>query len=288
MVSAEKPEGTIAGTRKWIAAARNRGASIGLVPTMGALHGGHASLIRLARRECASVVVSIFVNPTQFGPSEDYKEYPRQLETDMQLCEREGVEFVFAPQPEEMYPEGFCSFVEVTGLQDVLCGASRPGHFRGVATVVAKLLGIVQPNRAYFGQKDAQQARIVQQLALDLNMATEIVIGPTIREPDGLALSSRNLYLDAKQRESARVLYRALTWAKDRIESGERDAAKLKVRIEDLIKATPGAALDYVGVVDWQRLRPLSRMAGEVLIAVAVRFGDTRLIDNILVSLPNK
>src|SRR5689334_12727243 len=202
---------TIPDTRRAVAAARAHGQVVGLVPTMGALHEGHASLIRLARRQCGFVAVSVFVNPTQFGPKEDFTRYPRTLPDDLKLCEREGADLVFAPEPAAMYPPGFRTFVEVTELGEHLCGSSRPGHFRGVATVVLKLLNVVQPDRAYFGQKDAQQARIIRQMVRDLDVPTEVVVAPTVREPDGLALSSRNRYLDPAQRRHAAALYQALT-----------------------------------------------------------------------------
>lgn len=272
--------------RQFIASARGRGLSIGLVPTMGALHAGHVSLIRAARSETGFVVVSVFVNPTQFGPNEDYQRYPRPFEQDLTVCRAEGVEVVFAPDATVMYPPGFCTFVEVTGLQDVLCGASRPGHFRGVATVVLKLLNIVQPDVAYFGQKDAQQARIIQQLVHDLNVPVRLRVCPTVREPDGLALSSRNQYLTAEQRRAATVLSRALRQARARVEAGERDPAAVRRGLVEKIEATPGAVLDYAEVVDAQTLRTPPRLAGGVLLAVAVRISGTRLIDNELVSVP--
>jgi pantoate--beta-alanine ligase len=256
---------------------------IGLVPTMGALHRGHTSLMDLARTGNSFVVASIFVNPTQFGPSEDLSRYPRTLEHDLELCGRAGVDLVFAPTPEVMYPANYRTFVEVTELTDGLCGASRPGHFRGVATVVLKLFNLVHPDRAYFGQKDAQQVRIIQQMVRDLDVPVEIVVGPTVREPDGLALSSRNQYLDADQRRHATVLYRALCAVKARVEAGERDVDSLRCGMIDLVGATPGAVLDYAELVDADSLRSMSRVTGTVLAAVAVRFGGTRLIDNVLI-----
>ncbi len=271
---------TIADTRRAVAAARGRGLSIGLVPTMGALHDGHASLIRLARQECGFVAVSIFVNPTQFGPNEDYSRYPRTLPEDQVICEREGADLIFAPDAAEMYPPGFRTFVEVQQLGDHLCGASRPGHFRGVATVVLKLLNIVQPDRAYFGQKDGQQARIIRQVARDLDVPTEVRIGPTVREPDGLALSSRNRYLAPAERRHAVVLSEALRDVRRRVEAGERDAVALRRLLADRIRATPGAQLDYAEVVDADTLQPVERLERPALAAVAVKFGATRLIDN--------
>jgi len=277
----------IAPLRQAVAEARRRGRTIGLVPTMGALHAGHLSLVKAARAETGFVVVSIFVNPTQFGPNEDLNRYPRPLQRDLELCEKNGVDLVFHPQPAVMYPPDYRTFVEVTGLQDVLCGASRPGHFRGVATVVLKLFNLVQPDRAYFGQKDAQQACIIRQMVRDLNVPVEIRVCPIIREADGLALSSRNEYLGPEERRQATVLYRALTEARRRIEAGERDAAAVRQAMVEQITSTPGAVLDYAAVVDAVSLQALSRIEAEcpVLLALAVRFGGTRLIDNMLIQL---
>jgi len=272
---------TAAEIRQAVAQARRQGQAIGLVPTMGALHRGHAALIEAARAEMDFVVVSIFVNPIQFGPSEDFPRYPRPLEQDLELCGGLGVDLVFHPSVEVMYPAGFCTHVEVAGLPDGLCGASRPGHFRGVCTVVLKLFNLVQPDRAYFGQKDGQQARIIQQMAADLNVPVQVSVQPTVREPDGLALSSRNRYLDADQRRQATVLYRALREAETRIRSGERDAETIRRLLADRVQQTPGALLDYAGVVDAGNLQPVSRLRGEVLLALAVKFGSTRLIDNL-------
>jgi pantoate--beta-alanine ligase len=273
---------TIDAVRRHVAEARGRGFSIGLVPTMGALHEGHASLIRMARAETGFVVVSIFVNPTQFGPAEDFTRYPRPLEHDLEVCRRGGVDLVFAPQAATLYPAGYQTYVEVQGMQDVLCGRSRPGHFRGVATVVLKLFHIVQPDTAYFGQKDAQQACIIQQMVRDLDVPVQLHIGPTIREPDGLALSSRNQYLDAEQRRQATVLWQALQEARLRVAGGERDAVALQQALAARIESTTGAVLDYAAVVDAGTLQPLDRLVGTVLVAVAVRFGGTRLIDNLV------
>lgn len=277
----------IAPLRDAVAEARRRGRTIGLVPTMGALHKGHLSLIETARAETGYVVVSIFVNPTQFGPNEDLNRYPRQLERDLELCAAAGVDLVFHPQPAVMYPPDYRSFVEVTGLQDILCGASRPGHFRGVATVVLKLFNLVQPDRAYFGQKDAQQVRIIQQMVRDLNVPVEVRVCPIVREADGLALSSRNDYLEAEERRRAPVLYRALTEARKRIEAGERDAAAVRQVIAEQITSVAGAVLDYAAVVDAETLQTPAQIVAErpVLLALAVRFGGTRLIDNLLIQL---
>lgn len=271
--------------RRAVAEARQSGRTVGLVPTMGALHAGHLSLIETARAETGYVVVSIFVNPTQFGPSEDLNRYPRPLGRDLELCGEAGVDLVFHPQPAIVYPPNYRTFVEVTGLQDVLCGTSRPGHFRGVATVVLKLFNLVQPDRAYFGQKDAQQVRIIQQMVRDLNLPVEIRVCPIVREADDLALSSRNEYLEAQERRSAPVLYRALTEARRRIEAGERDAATVRKVMTETIASVPGAVLDYAAVVDADSLQALVQIVfgRPVLLALAVRFRGTRLIDNLLI-----
>jgi pantoate--beta-alanine ligase len=274
---------TAADLRRHVAEGRRGPRTVGLVPTMGALHEGHASLIRQARRETGFVVVTIFVNPTQFGPNEDLSRYPRPLERDVALCADCGADLVFTPEVATVYPPGFCTFVEVTGLQDGLCGAARPGHFRGVATVVLKLFNLTQPDRAYFGQKDAQQVRIIQQMVRDLDVPVEIVVGPTVRAADGLALSSRNQYLTVDQRRHALALSQGLTDAAARVAAGERDAAVLRRVLEDRIAATPGAVLDYAAVVDAVTLQPVETLTSPTLIALAVKFGGTRLIDNILV-----
>ena len=273
---------TVDDVRRAVAAARGRGLRIGLVPTMGALHEGHASLIRAARAETGFVVVSVFVNPTQFGPHEDFHRYPRPFAQDLEVCGREGVDLVFAPTPETIYPPGYRTYVEVEGLQNVLCGASRPGHFRGVCTVVLKLFNIVRPDVAYFGQKDAQQVLILRKMVQDLNVDVAVRVCPTVREPDGLALSSRNQYLDEEQRRQAVVLSRALREARERIVAGERDGGVVRRLLTERIEATPGATLDYAAVVGTDTLQPLDRLHGQVLLALAVKFGTTRLIDNIV------
>ncbi|MFL5242041.1 MAG: pantoate--beta-alanine ligase [Gemmataceae bacterium] len=269
--------------RSAIREARSQGLTIGYVPTMGALHAGHASLIRAARAETGFVVVSIFVNPTQFGPTEDLGRYPRAFEADERLCAAERTDLIFAPTAAEMYPSGFRTSVAVTGLQDALCGASRPGHFQGVATVVLKLFNIVTPDFAYFGQKDAQQARILQQMVRDLNLPINLRICPIVREEDGLALSSRNRYLSPTQRRQAVVLYQALQDARTAIDSGEQDGEIIRQNLVKRVTRTPGAVLDYAAVVDADCLQPVTRIQGTILIALAVRFGETRLIDNILI-----
>jgi pantoate--beta-alanine ligase len=254
---------------------------VGLVPTMGYLHEGHLSLVRLARAECASVVVSIFVNPTQFGPKEDLSVYPRDLLRDLKLLENEGVDLVWAPPEDEMYPPGFQTWVTVEEVTQPLEGSLRPGHFRGVATVVAKLFNAVQPDKAYFGQKDAQQAVVIRQMARDLNFNLEVVVCPIVREPDGLAMSSRNTYLSPEERRAATVLYRALTAARQAFDSGEKDAACLRQVMSEFIQAEPLARLQYVSCADPLTLAEIEGpVKGRVLLSMAVFIGKTRLIDN--------
>jgi len=262
---------------------RTEGCLVGFVPTMGALHEGHLSLVRAAQKQTRPLVVSVFVNPKQFGPQEDFEKYPRQIEADRALLEQLGVDCLFAPVAREMYPDGFRTHVSVEGLSDRLEGRARPGHFRGVATVVLKLLEIVQPRFAYLGRKDAQQARIIRQMVADLNLDTEIVVCPIVREPDGLAMSSRNAYLTAKERQAATVLYRALDAARREIESGERDAARLVARMRQIIGAEPLASPDYIEIVDAETLEPVVGLRGRCLALLAVFVGATRLIDNLLV-----
>jgi pantoate--beta-alanine ligase len=259
-----------------------RGQKVGLVPTMGALHEGHASLIRAARGETGLVVVSIFVNPTQFGPGEDLSRYPRPLEKDLDICRREGADVVFTPSAGEMYPEGFATSVCVAGMSEKMCGAFRPGHFDGVCTVVAKLLAIVAPDLAYFGEKDAQQLAIIRRMAADLNLPPEIRGCPIVREPDGLAMSSRNAYLSADERRRAPALSAALADAKLMLAAGERDAAKVAAAVRRRLEAAAGLELQYVAVVDPDTLADLTRIADKVLVAVAAKVGAARLIDNVL------
>ncbi len=261
--------------------ARAEGRRVGFVPTMGALHEGHLSLVRAAQRECAPVVVSIFVNPLQFGPGEDYDRYPRTFEQDRMLLEQAGVEILFAPTVEELYPPGFATTVTVGGHTERLEGRSRPGHFRGVATVVTKLLLIVQPEVAYFGRKDAQQARLVQQLVRDLHLDTEIVVCPIVREPDGLACSSRNRYLQGEERRAATVLYRALDAVRERFEAGERNAGRLREQLLAVLASEPRARLDYAEIVDAESFEPVPVVTGPALVLLAVWIGSTRLIDNL-------
>jgi pantoate--beta-alanine ligase len=272
---------TIAAVREAVAAARRRGATVGLVPTMGALHEGHASLLRAARQETGFVVATIFVNPTQFGPHEDFGRYPRTLEADLKVCAAAGVDLVFAPEAAIIYPPAFCTYVEVHGLQDGLCGADRPGHFRGVATVVLKLFNIVQPDIAYFGQKDAQQVIVIRRMVADLNMGMRIEACPTVREPDGLAMSSRNAHLSPGERARALALHHALAAAAAAVSDGER-------RAEALIGAAREAMApfdiepEYLALVSPDTLEPVERLQEPALLAVAARVGSTRLIDNVV------
>lgn len=268
-------------------AGRARFGDLGFAPTMGYLHEGHISLMKRAKEECGAAAASIFVNPTQFGPNEDLSRYPRDLPRDLSLLEAAGVDLVFAPEPAEMYPEGFDTSITVGGVSEGLEGGSRPGHFNGVATVVAKLLNIVQPTRAYFGQKDAQQAAVIRKLALDLSIPAQIVICPTVREPDGLAMSSRNVYLSLADRQSARVLFRALTLARILVERGERKAEAVREAMRRTIAEEPSAEVDYVSLADNRTLKEVEDgLSGEVLASMAVRFGKTRLIDNLVIDVP--
>lgn len=273
---------TIADMRAASRAARHSGKSLGFVPTMGALHEGHLSLVRAAKAKCDVVAVSIFVNPLQFGPSEDLAEYPRTFERDRELLEKEAVDILFAPMPEEMYPAGAVTYVTVEGLSEKLCGKSRPGHFRGVTTVVAKLFHIVEPDLAFFGQKDAAQATIIRRMVRDLNLPVEIVVCPIVREPDGLAMSSRNAYLSPQERKSALVLHRALTEVKSRFDQGERRANNLIAAGKQTVAQEPAVRLDYFEIVDPATLDPVQKLTSCALVAVAAFVGNTRLIDNTL------
>lgn len=256
---------------------------LGLVPTMGALHEGHFSLIRQAKQRCSPVVVSIFVNPKQFGPSEDFQKYPRQLGADRAALEKLGVDYLFAPSAEEMYPQDFHTSAIVEGLSERLEGRSRPGHFGGVTTVVLKLLNIVQPRLAFFGRKDAQQARIIQQMARDLNLDTEIIVCPIVREADGLALSSRNVYLKLEERRAATALHRALVAARDEIAAGERDSARLVVMMRCVLDSESLVKTDYAEIVDEETLEPILALRKNCYALLAARVGSTRLIDNALI-----
>jgi pantoate--beta-alanine ligase len=261
---------------------RSKGQRLGLVPTMGALHAGHVSLVRAARQQCDAVAASIFVNPTQFAPNEDFSRYPRTFERDCELLEREGVDFLFAPTAEEMYPEPQVTWVTVEGLSDRLCGRSRPGHFRAVATVVAKLFNIVEPEVAFFGQKDAVQLAVIRRMVRDLDLPVEIVAGAIVREADGLALSSRNAYLSPEQRETARVLYRSLMAAKQVFAGGERGTGKLVAAGKGAFSQEPSARLEYFEIVDPETLEPVVEIERPALAAVAGFVGTTRLIDNVV------
>lgn len=271
--------------RRWSRASRaTPGKGVGLVPTMGALHEGHASLIRAARAGCSHVAVSLFVNPTQFGPNEDYARYPRSFEADCALAEREGADVLLAPTVEELYPSGPAStFVEVPGLSDRLDGASRPGHFRGVATVVAKLLIAVEPDRAYFGQKDAAQVAVLRRMVTDLRLAVEIVVCPIVRDADGLALSSRNAYLTLEQRGQALALSRAIRLVESLVAGGERRAAVLIAAAREIFRAEPTVRVDYIELVNWNTLEPVDIADSGTLFAVAAFVGKTRVIDNAII-----
>jgi pantoate--beta-alanine ligase len=263
--------------------ARAESRIIGFVPTMGALHAGHTALVQRAKQECAPVIASIFVNPKQFGPKEDFTKYPRTLEADSQKFAAAGVDALLLPEAAEIYPSGFRTYVTVEGLSERLEGRSRPGHFRGVATVVMKLLEIVQPHFAYFGRKDAQQVRIISQMARDLNLDTEIVVCPIVREPDGLALSSRNAYLTADERRAATVLHRALEAACAELTAGERDSLQLQTAMRRVLEAEPQASVDYAEVVDADSFEPVNRIARPCYILLAAFIGKTRLIDNLYI-----
>ena len=266
--------------REW----KKQGLTIGLVPTMGYLHEGHASLIKRAREECDKVIVSDFVNPIQFGPKEDLATYPRDFDADCELCEGLGTDLIFHPEPSEMYLEGFHSYVGVDTLSTELCGKSRPIHFNGVCTVVSKLFNITEADKAYFGQKDAQQLAIVKRMVRDLNFNIQIVGCPIIREESGLAKSSRNTYLSEEEREKALVLHKALTVGEEMVRSGEKDANVVKKAVTDIIESEPLARVDYVEIVDWNELQKVDKIDGPILTAVAVYFGDkVRLIDNFIV-----
>jgi len=274
---------TIESVRKLVGAARREGKRIGFVPTMGALHVGHVSLIEAAAKERDFIVVSIFVNPTQFGPGEDFESYPRPIDADLDICSKAGVDVVFAPTPKEMYPAENITWVTVEKLTEPLCGRGRPGHFRGVTTVCAKLFNIVCPDVAYFGQKDAQQAIVIKRMVADLNMPLEIVICPTVREPQGLAVSSRNQYLSVQEKEDATAIYKSLQQCRRMIDSGVVDAGEIIVSMRQILQQVPAIEIEYVSIVDAQTLENAETIAGKVLAAVAVRLGPARLIDNILV-----
>ena len=271
---------TIAKMKAWRSSTMG---SVGFVPTMGYLHEGHISLVKQSRKENDLTAVSIFVNPTQFGPREDFKTYPRDTERDLRLLKEVGADVVFMPEPEEMYPDNYSTWVDVEKLTTRMEGEVRPGHFRGVTTVVNKLFNIVEPTRSYFGQKDAQQALVLQKMAVDLNMNLEVIVLPTIREPDGLAMSSRNVYLDTQQRKSAVILYKSLNLASDLRKQGEKDAIRIKQKMTELINTEPLGTIDYISIADTVTLEELSVIKGKALVSLAVRFGKTRLIDNFII-----
>lgn len=279
---------TIREVRTWMNLAREDGKTIGFVPTMGYFHEGHLNLMRRAKAECDLCVVSLFVNPTQFGPSEDFQQYPRDFRRDAAMAESVGVDLLFAPEADEMYPQAFQTWVDVTRITQRLEGAARPGHFRAVATICTKLFNIVQADRAYFGKKDYQQLKVIQRMAKDLNIPIEIVPCETMREPDGLAMSSRNIYLNPEERQAATVLYRALCAGRDAILEGERDALKLQKLIEQVIATEPLVKSEYVDVADAETLEPLQALKGEVLLSLAARVGIARLIDNVTVVVPDR
>lgn len=274
---------TIKDVRERVNAWKREGLTVGFVPTMGYLHEGHKSLMQAARANNDKVVVSVFVNPMQFGPNEDLESYPRDFEKDSALCESVGVDLVFHPEPEEMYADGFCSYVDMNGLTTELCGKSRPIHFRGVQTVVLKLFNIVKPDRAYFGQKDAQQLAVIKRMVKDLNVDTEIVGCPIVREADGLAKSSRNTYLNPDERKAALILSRSLKLGRELIENGETDAKAVIKAITESINTEPLAKIDYVDVVDFDTITPVDSIGKSVLVAIAVYIGKTRLIDNFII-----
>ncbi len=277
---------TIKEVRKAVKDWKNEGLTIGLVPTMGYLHEGHKSLVDRAVKDNDRVVVSVFVNPMQFGPTEDLDKYPRDLEADTRLCEDAGANMVFNPMPEEMYDEGFCSFVDMTGPTAELCGKSRPIHFRGVCTVVNKLFNIVTPDRAYFGQKDAQQLSVIKRMVADLNIPIEIVPCPIVREADGLAKSSRNTYLNADERKAALILSRTIRMGQECVEKGERNTKTVLEKMKAMISTEPLARIDYVEAVDFNTIQKVDTVKNDTLFAIAVYIGKTRLIDNFIVNLP--
>ena len=276
---------TIGSVRELVKAARSEGKRIGLVPTMGALHIGHISLIEAAVKQCDFVVVSIYVNPTQFGPGEDFEDYPRPVEADLETCKKCGADVVFLPKLEVMYAGENLTWVKVEKLTELLCGRNRPVHFRGVTTVCTKLFNIIGPDAAFFGQKDAQQSIVIKRMAADLNMPLEIVVCPMVREPDGLAVSSRNKYLTDKQRQEATCLYESLQKCRRMIDAGTRDTQEIISEMRGILSRPTSAKIDYVSIVDAETLQDVDKIAGKTLAAVAVKIGDARLIDNILIDL---
>lgn len=275
----------ISGISARLGALKRKGCVIGFVPTMGYLHEGHLSLIRQAKKDCDATIISIFVNPAQFSPAEDYERYPRDMDRDCILAFNAGVDFIFAPPVDEIYSPGYQTYIEVEKISLPLCGASRPGHFRGVATVVAKLFNIIKPDIAYFGAKDAQQALVIKRMATDLNMEVEIKVLPIVRDKDGLAMSSRNNYLTEEERNSALILYKSLLEAERLIKAGERSSSQVLKAIEEMITRTPRTKIDYISLVDGETLEEKKEIAGNILIAIAVWIGSVRLIDNISLSV---
>jgi len=268
--------------RSLIRAARDNGKYIGLVPTMGALHIGHISLIEAAKKKCDYVVVSIFVNPTQFVPGEDFEKYPRPFEDDLDICQKAGVDAVFAPSPEQMYPIENITWVNVGKITETLCGQFRPGHFQGVTTICSKLFNIVAPDFAFFGQKDAQQAIVIKRMVADLNMPLEIVVCPTVRESNGLAISSRNKYLSEQQKKDAANIYKSLQKCHQMIDTGAKDVSEIIYEMRKILQQVPSIEIEYISIVDADTLQNIDHITGKVLIAVAVQMGPARLIDNIL------
>jgi pantoate--beta-alanine ligase len=279
---------TIESVRHLVKNARKAGGKVGFVPTMGALHTGHISLIETAKKKCDFVVVSIFVNPTQFGPGEDFNRYPRPIKADLNICKKAGVDVVFVPSVRQMYPAENFTWVAVEKLTEPLCGRFRPGHFRGVTTVCAKLFNIVAPDVAYFGQKDAQQAIVIKRMVADLNMPLKIVVCPTIREPNGLALSSRNQYLTERQKKDAANIYKSLRTCRNLIDAGTTNTRQIIAEMQKILQRIPSAEIEYISIVDADTLESIDKIAGQVLAAVAVRIGTTRLIDNILIDISRK
>lgn len=274
---------TIEAVREHVVAARKNGKKIGLVPTMGAFHLGHIALIERAVKDCDFVVVTIFVNPTQFGPGEDFQEYPRSFDADLEVCRKTGVDLVFAPGTEQMYRAENLTSINVEKLTEPLCGRFRPRHFRGVTTICAKLFNIVQPDIAFFGQKDAQQAIVIKRMVTDLNMPLKIVLCPTVRDPDGLALSSRNKYLTQQQRKDATLIYKSLQKCEKMVEAGVTNTEEIIARMRAILNQAPSINIEYVSIVDAETLQNLDHITGKILAAVAVKIGSARLIDNILV-----
>jgi len=279
---------TVVQLRQDVAAARSAGKTIGLVPTMGALHEGHLSLVRAARRECDFTIVTIFVNPTQFGPSEDFAKYPRTLPRDLELLAGVGADLVFAPLPDQIYPQGFSTYVEPPAIAEPLEGQCRPGHFRGVTTIVLKLLNLAQADIAYFGQKDYQQARVIECMVDDLNVPTTIRVCPIVREPDGLAMSSRNSYLDSEQRRRSLALWQSLSLARDLVGQGERDATVVAQRMHEVLSRNGVTRIDYAALADPVTLQPVTRIQGPTIALIAAYVGQTRLIDNLRLEASTK